>query len=179
MAGCDALVHAAADTSHGGRFVWGRDDTTALPQLVEAVRSRRFAWIGGGRYLTDSTHIANLCNAVMLAWRKGRGGEVYFITDGERVMFRDFITALLDTQGIAAPDKSMPRVALRMIASVGDLLGRVLDGRIQPPLTLQQFAASAVEVTLNIGKAERELGYAPVMSRAQGIDEMRAARKAA
>jgi nucleoside-diphosphate-sugar epimerase len=116
---------------------------------------------------------------VMLAWRKGRGGEVYFITDGERVMFRDFITALLDTQGIAAPDKSMPRVALRMIASVGDLLGRVLDGRIQPPLTLQQFAASAVEVTLNIGKAERELGYAPVMSRAQGIDEMRAARKAA
>ncbi len=31
------------------RFIWGRDDTTALPQLLKAVDSGKFAWIDGGR----------------------------------------------------------------------------------------------------------------------------------
>ncbi|WIE41828.1 NAD-dependent epimerase/dehydratase family protein (plasmid) [Agrobacterium tumefaciens] len=43
------------------RFVWGRDDTTALPALTEAVKSGKFAWISGGTYLTSTTHIGNLC----------------------------------------------------------------------------------------------------------------------
>lgn len=30
------------------RFVWGRDNTTAMPYLLQAVRSGRFAWIDGG-----------------------------------------------------------------------------------------------------------------------------------
>ncbi len=32
------------------RFVLGRDDTTALPQLLKALDSGKFAWIDGGRY---------------------------------------------------------------------------------------------------------------------------------
>lgn len=155
------------------RFVWGRDDTTALPQLIKAVRSNQFAWISGGAYLTDSTHIANLCEAVSLALRHGRGGEVYFITDGEPIPFRDFVSALLHTQGLAAPQKSVPRALLRIIAAIGDVLGNCSKGRIKPPLTLQSFATSAVEITLNIDKARRELGYAPVISRLQGLEEMR------
>ena len=36
------------------RFVWGAGDTTLLPAMVEMVKSGRFAWIGGGRQLTES-----------------------------------------------------------------------------------------------------------------------------
>ena len=64
------------------RMVWGRDDTTALPQLLGAARSGQLAWIDGGNYANSSTHIANLCAGVALALEKGRGGEAYFITDG-------------------------------------------------------------------------------------------------
>ncbi|MCS6759082.1 MAG: NAD-dependent epimerase/dehydratase family protein [Candidatus Devosia euplotis] len=53
------------------RMVWGRDDTTALPQLIAAVRSGQLAWIDGGHYATFSTHIANLCAGVELALAKG------------------------------------------------------------------------------------------------------------
>lgn len=37
------------------RFVWGDGDTSVLPGIVDKVRSGRFAWIGGGRQLTDTT----------------------------------------------------------------------------------------------------------------------------
>jgi nucleoside-diphosphate-sugar epimerase len=41
------------------RFVWGRGDTTLLPQIAEMVRSGRFRWVGGGGHLTATTHIDN------------------------------------------------------------------------------------------------------------------------
>ena len=156
------------------RFVWGRDDTTALPNLLGAVKSGQFAWISGGNYLTTTTHIANLCHGIELAIARGKGGEIYFLGDEEPVRFRDFVSALLATQGVTAPEKSMPRGLLRFIANVGDRLHKLSGGKITAPLTLQSFATSAVPITLNIGKARRDLGYAPIMTREAGLAEMTA-----
>lgn len=158
------------------RFVWGRDDTTALPTLVSAARSGSLAWIGGGTYRTSTTHIDNLCHGIDLALRGGRSGEVYFLSDGEPVMFRTFISALLETQGVAAPDKIVPRPIVRAVAAVGDFVGLLSGGRVATPFTLQGFATSAVEVTLDIGKARREFGYTPVTSMEDGLAELRARR---
>lgn len=155
------------------RFVWGRDDTTALPTLLEAVRSGEFAWIAGGTYLTSTTHIANLCHAVDLALSRGRGGQVYFIADGEPVTFRTIVSALIETQGLNVPEKTVPRSVVRAVAAIGERLGKISGGRIVPPLTMQIYATSAVEVTFDVGKARRELGYAPVVSREEGLNELR------
>ena len=154
------------------RFVWGRDDTTALPALVQAARSGQMAWINGGTYRTSTTHIANLCLGIELALRRGTGGEIYFITDGAPVEFRSFISRMLETQGVPAPETSVPRVLLKTIATIGDALGKVSGGRIAAPLTMQSYAASAVEVTLDISKARAELGYVPALSREAGLAEM-------
>ena len=160
------------------RMVWGRDDTTALPQLLGMARAGQLAWIDGGTYLSSSTHVANLCAGVALALDKGRGGEAYFITDGAPLPFKTLIRDMLETQGVAVSDKSVPRALLRVMAGVGDFLASVTGGRIKMPLTLQAYATSAVEVTVDISKARRELGYAPVISREKGLAEMRAGRNA-
>lgn len=181
-----AAEHHALSCNGGGmdvvavrpRFVWGRDDTTALPNLLGAVQSGQFAWISGGDYMTTTTHIANLCHGIELAIRNGKGGEVYFLGDDEPVRFRDFATALLATQGVKAPEKSVPRSLLRLVAGVGDWLHKVSGGKINAPLSLQAFATSAVPITLNISKARRELGYAPIMGREAGLAEMAAEKKA-
>jgi len=156
------------------RFVWGRDDTTALPAITEAVKSGKFAWISGGTYLTSTTHIGNLCNAVELALARGRGGEVYFVSDGAPIAFRTMVSGLLDTQGLQIPHKSVPRAVVRTVAIIGDILAAISGGRIVPPLTRQAYATSAVEVSFDIGKARRELGYEPVISREQGLAELHA-----
>ena len=154
------------------RFVWGRDDTTALPALVDAARSGQMAWIEGGDYLTSTTHIDNLCHGVDLALRLGQGGEVYFLTDGEPVVFRSFITALLKSQNAPVTEKTAPRAVVRAVAALGDLVGLVTQGRKPMPLTLQGFAASAMEVTLDIGKARSRLDYEPVVSMQAGLRMM-------
>lgn len=154
------------------RFVWGRDDTTALPHLVEAARSGQLAWIDGGQYLTSTTHILNLCTGISLALEHGNNGDIYFITDDEPVEFRQFATALLATQGVSAPDKSVPLWLLKTLAWGGDMASRLSGGALRGPVTRQTLATSAVEVTLDISKAKSQLGYQPVISRAAGLAEL-------
>ncbi len=157
------------------RFVWGRDDTTALPQLVTAAKSGKLVWFDGGDYLTSTTHIANVVEGVRLCLEKGRGGEVYFITDGEDIAFRPWVTALLATKGISESEvKSVRRGFMNIIVSAGELLANLTGGALSGPLGRQEYATVGNTVTLNIAKARKELGYVPVMSRAAGLSELKA-----
>ena len=86
------------------RFVWGAGDTSLLPGIVDLVKAGRFAWIGGGTHRTDTTHVDNVVEGLVLAAQKGRDREIYFVTDGEPVVFREFVSALIETQGVEVPD---------------------------------------------------------------------------
>ena len=155
------------------RFVWGRGDTSVLPQLVAAVRAGRFRWISGGHYLTSATHVCNVCEALILAAERGRGGEIYFATDGPPVEFRKFITALLETQGVTPGRRSLPRGFAFALAGIVESVWRSLPIKAAPPITRMVVKMMGEEVTINDSKARKELGYAGKISFEEGIRRMR------
>jgi nucleoside-diphosphate-sugar epimerase len=157
------------------RFVWGAGDTSVLPAVVAAVKAKRFAWIGGGDHLTATTHVDNTVQGLILAADKGKPGEAYFVTDGSPVVFREFLTELLETQGVVAPDRSIPVAVARLIAEAGERTWKILRRPGFPPLDYFTVWASGLECTINIGKARSELGYEPVRSREEGFAELRGA----
>jgi nucleoside-diphosphate-sugar epimerase len=158
------------------RFVWGRGDTTLLPQIVEMVRSGRFRWVGGGRHLTATTHIDNTVEGLWLAGTGGPAGGVWFVTDGEPIVFRDFIAAWVGTQGVEIPDKSVPAGVANRAATASEWLWRRLKRPGNPPLTRFSVWVSSQECTIDISRAERELGYRPVRTREEGLRQMRSSR---
>jgi nucleoside-diphosphate-sugar epimerase len=158
------------------RFVWGRGDTSLLPAIVEMVRSGRFRWVGGGRHLTATTHIDNTVEGLWLAGTRGPAGGVWFVTDGEPVEFREFLTSLVGTQGIEIPDKSVPAPVANAAAKVSEALWRRLRRQGNPPLTRFAVWVSSQECTIDISRAERELGYRPVRTREEGLREMRSSQ---
>jgi nucleoside-diphosphate-sugar epimerase len=155
------------------RFVWGSGDTSLLPQIVELVRSGRFRWVGGGRHLTATTHIENTVEGLWLGATKAPAGGVYFVTDGEPVVFRDFLTDLLGTQGVEIPDKSAPAGVANAAATASEWLWRRLKRPGNPPLTRFSVWVSSQECTIDISCAERDLGYRPVRTREEGLRQMR------
>jgi nucleoside-diphosphate-sugar epimerase len=155
------------------RLVWGPGDTTILPALADAAKRGRLAWIGGGTHRTSTTHVDNVVEGLMLGASKGRPGEAYFVTDGEPVVFREFVTRLLATQGIDAPDRTLPRGLASAIAAGGEAAWRVLPLPGRPPLTRLAFWLASQECTIDITRARRDLGYAPVTSVDQGMEELR------
>lgn len=155
------------------RFVWGRGDTTLLPVMVELVRSGRFAWIAGGRQHTSTTHVENTVEGLLLGAARGRPGNAYFVTDGQPVVFREFVSELLATQGVDAPSRSIPAPAAHALAGAGEMIWRLLALPGRPPLTRFAYWVSAQECTIRIEKAREQLGYAPVKSIPDGLAEMR------
>jgi nucleoside-diphosphate-sugar epimerase len=154
------------------RFVWGAGDTTVLPSLVDAVRANKFAWIGGGEQLTSTTHVDNAVEGLVLAAERGRAGGVYFVTDGEPVVFKEFVTRLLGTQGIAPPERSVPLPPAKRGAAMGEAIWKVLPLSASPPLTRMAVWVSSLETTIDISLARRELGYEPVRTIDEGLQEM-------
>jgi nucleoside-diphosphate-sugar epimerase len=148
------------------RFVWGVGDTTLLPVMVEMVRAGRFAWIGGGGHRTSTTHVENTVEGLVLGATRGRPGNAYFVTDGEPVVFREFVEP---------PSRSIPAGVARALAGAGEAAWRTLPLPGQPPLTRFAYWVSSQECTIRIDKAREQLGYAPLKSIADGLAELRAA----
>ncbi len=103
------------------------------------VKAGKFAWIGGGRHLTAITHVDNVVEGLVRTAERGRGGEAYFVTDGDPVVFRDFLSDLIRTQGLEPPGRSLPawvagpaadggRVRLAGPAAEGGATGHALPG---------------------------------------------------
>jgi len=156
------------------RFVWGAGDTTLLPVLVAMARSGRLRWVGGGRQLTSTTHVANTVEGLVLAAGKGVPGNAYFVTDGSPVVFREFVSALLATQGVQAPEGDVPLPVARAVARVSETLWRVLPLPGEPPVASFAVWASGLEATIDDTKAREQLGYRPVMTRDHGLTAMQA-----
>jgi nucleoside-diphosphate-sugar epimerase len=156
------------------RFVWGVGDTTLLPAIVALVRSGRFAWIGGGRHRTSTTHVENAVEGLVLAATRGRPGKAYFVTDGEPVVFHEFVSELIASQRLAPPSRSIPAPLASLLASAGELAWRRLALPGRPPLTRFAYWASAQECTIRTDKAREQLGYAPVKTIAGGLAELSA-----
>ena len=156
------------------RFVWGAGDTTLLPEIIEATRAGRFAWIGGGTHRTSITHVENVVEGLLLAAERGRPGEAYFVTDGEPVVFGEFISELLRASGVEPPTRSVPAPVAGALARAGELAWRTLPLKGEPPLTRFACWAASQECTLDDSKARSELGYRPVISRERGLAELAA-----
>jgi nucleoside-diphosphate-sugar epimerase len=156
------------------RFVWGRGDTTLLPAMVELVRSGRFAWIAGGHHQTATTHVDNTVEGLVLGASRGKPANVYFVTDGDPVEFRAFVSELLRTQGVQPPTRSVPGWLAGSLAVAGETAWRALPLPGRPPVTRFAYWVSSQECTIRIDKARWELGYAPVKTREDGLAELRA-----
>jgi nucleoside-diphosphate-sugar epimerase len=155
------------------RLVWGRGDATVLPGFAEAVEQGRFTWAGDGRHLTSTTHIDNVVHGLRLAAERGRPGEAYFVSDGDPILFRDFITELLSTQDIEPPDRNTPGPVVRAAAIACESAWRLLPLPDTPPITRMAYFLIANETTVRISKAREELGYEPIRTLDEGMEELR------
>jgi nucleoside-diphosphate-sugar epimerase len=155
------------------RLVWGPGDTTIVPSLAAAIEKKRFSWIGGGGHLTATTHVDNTVEGLVLGATRGRPGGVYFVTDGEPAVFREFITKLLQANGVEPPDRNTPAPVARFVAGAGETAWRTLRLKGSPPVTRLAYWLSAQECTIDISRARDELGYQPVRTREDGLEELR------
>jgi nucleoside-diphosphate-sugar epimerase len=110
---------------------------------------------------------------ILLALEKGRGGQAYFLTDGEPVEFREFVSRMLDIAGVEVPRGELPRGVAHALASVAEAAWSLLPLKGEPPVHRSVLRLMGEEVTVQDAKARAELGYVGRMTREEGFAEMR------
>jgi hypothetical protein len=88
-------------------------------------------------------------------------------------VFRDFITELLETQGVEVPGRNMPVWLARSSAVACERIWRTLRLKGQPPVKRLAVWLSSLETTIDISRALSELGYDPVRTITHGMSELR------
>ena len=156
------------------RFIWGNDDSSILPALVAAARNGQLQWIAGGTYETSTCHVDNVVQGILDASEKGVAGRAYFLTDGAPVQFREFITALLDTQGVPAPTRSVPRPVAMLAAAAAEAFWSIARRPGAPPVDRVTLRVIGETCTVSDARARSELGYAPKVTREAGLADLRA-----
>ena len=149
-------------------LVWGALGTGTFASFVETARKGRFLWFDQGRYPYATCHMDNVIEGMLLAAEKGRGGQAYFLTDGPSVIFRDFATALLQTQHVNPGTRSIPHTVVMTLAGILEDAWSLLHLRGVSPLT-REAVALVGPFTISDIKARQELGYTSAVSREQGL----------
>ncbi|OFI46050.1 hypothetical protein BG262_06080 [Floricoccus penangensis] len=153
-------------------FLWGK----GMPQismLVDKVNKGQFMWIDKGNHPIEMVHAKNVAEAIALACNKGKDKDIFYVTDDEPKLAKKFFYDLLLTQGVTIPDKSMPGVILRPIASFVEFIWRTFKIKSYPPLDRFDLSFLAMPRSYRIDKIKKVLGYKPIISFEDGLKEMK------
>lgn len=99
-------------------------------------------------------------------------GRAYFITNGEPVVFWDWINDLLRALGIPPVTKRLPSGAAVVIGGICEALWRLFPLAGEPPMTRFVARELATDHWFDITAARRDLGYVPRVTMAEGTAEL-------
>jgi nucleoside-diphosphate-sugar epimerase len=151
------------------KAIFGPGDRALLPRLLHAARQGRLPQVGDGRNLVDLTYVDNVVHAIRLSLTAERAvGRTYLITNDEHVPLWDLIRDVLRRVGVAGELRPRPYRLVYAVAAVLELRARLFGG--EPLLTRYTTAVLGRTQTYRIDAAQRDLGYAPLVSVAEGVE---------
>lgn len=161
-------------------MIWGPGDPHFLPRFVQRRRSGALARIGPDDPLVDTVYIDNAADAhvlALLALREGEDvhGKAYFVTNDERVGLWSMVDRLLAAAGEPPVTRRVPLGLARPAAWLLESAWRAFGLAGEPRLT--RFLVHQVSCAhwFDVSAARRDLGYAPAVSTAEGLERLRAA----
>ncbi len=151
--------------------IWGPNNHH-YEDLMSNVASGKWRWIGGGHQILSTIHVKNLANAIMAVFNSEKGGEAYFVTDGDKRSMRTTFTSILNAEGLDPGDKEMPRGVAVLLAHVFGGIWKTLGLKSRPPVMPLMIRLMATEFSVDDTKARKQLGYQNAISFEQGVQEL-------
>ena len=154
------------------RAILGAGDTVVMPRVIRAQEAGRLRMIGKGNNLADFTAVRNLAYAVKQSLKAGpeADGLTFNITDGRPVELWPLLRQTLAKLGYQQNLKQIPYPVADTFARMNEWYNRLFTSR-EPVLTRYGIGILNYTMTMNIDRAKRILGYKPIISTEEAIDE--------
>lgn len=154
------------------RAIFGPHDRVLLPRILRVLRERkgRLPLPRGGVARFDLTYAGNVVHAMHLATTRDDlpSGEVFNITNGESATLRSLLAALFEPLGVDYRIVALPYPVLDAAARAMEAYAAISGA--EPALTRYSLGTLNYDMTLDIDKARRMLGYRPIVPLSDGVE---------
>jgi sterol-4alpha-carboxylate 3-dehydrogenase (decarboxylating) len=156
--------------------IYGPDDPHAIKTSLQAFGRGTVPFLlGDGRARFDVVYVDNVAHAHLLAagklhepaTRDRVGGEAFFVGEGNAPNFFDWLRPYAESKNIDLPRFRLPFAGVAIVARIMELVHR-LTGRDVPIHRFHLFAICQ-DFFFSNAKAERELGYRPLVPPDEGL----------
>jgi len=154
--------------------VWGAGDTVILPRIAMAARKGILYPMGSGERFVTPCHVNNLVKALLILAENNKApGNIYFINDGVKIPYMEFLTKQLKASGIDwTPGFSIPYKFAYAVAAILEVVFKLIKSKKPPVLTKMAVAALSGSRSYSINKARKDLGYEPGINIDDGMAEL-------
>ena len=151
------------------RGLIGIGDTSIIPRLLNL---KKIPLINNGKNLVDVTCVENVAYALRLCVDKSDiGGLTFNITNGEPHHFKDILEEFFKNIGRKPVYKKFSFRTLWVVASILEFFYKTFRIKGEPMLTKYTVCTLGFSQTLDITLAKRFLGYKPIKTLEQCIQE--------
>lgn len=154
------------------RALIGRGDSIIMPRLIRAYDEGKLRIIGNGNNLVDLTSVDNAVEAIILSLNANglTLNQIYNISNDEPVLLWKTIQNVLNALNKQMNNTRIPYNIAYLFAKFLELQSRLTHHK-EPALTAYSVGTLGLSFTLDITKAKENLGYNPIVTTQQSIDE--------
>jgi len=181
-AAAEQLVLAASGTdlyttALRPHLIWGPGDPHILPRLAAKAHGGSLA-LPGPEKRVDTIFVENAALAHVKALEELTGtarcaGKPYFVTNNEPLPQGEIIRRLLAAIGIEVRIRAVPVSAAMAAGAICEFTWRALRLKSEPPVTRFSVEQLATEHWFDTRAAERDFGYRPTITIAEGLERLR------
>ena len=159
-------------------LIWGPRDNHLIPRLISRAKSGRLRRVGDGANLISMSYVENTAAAHLqaadaLTPESPAAGSAYFINEPQPVKLWEWIDEILSLGRLPPVRKSISANAAKRVGGVLETVYRMFRIRAEPPMTRFVAAQLSSSHYYDVSKAQRDFGYSPVASVADGMERLR------
>lgn len=153
------------------RGIYGAGDTALLPRLLSAAARGPLPLLRQGAASIDLTHVDDVVTAIEAALTAGpdANGQIVNISGGQPLALRAIVEAAAARAGIGVRWRRLPLAPALMLARGLEVATNRVPALGEPRVTPYALGLFAFRQSLDIGKAERLLGWRPRIDFEQGL----------
>ncbi|MFI3255687.1 MAG: NAD-dependent epimerase/dehydratase family protein [Eubacteriales bacterium] len=153
------------------RGLFGVGDTSIIPRLLDVNQGVGIPLFFGGRTVVDMTCVENVAYALYLSATKEEAiNQIFNITNGEPRVFCEMLDELFEIIGETAHYRKLPFQVMYHLAFLLEGMHYLFRLKKEPRLTRYTVSTLAFSQTLDLQKARDLLGYEPIISLKEGIE---------
>jgi len=157
-------------------LIWGPEDNHLVPGIL--ARAKRLKQVGDGKNLIDAVYIDNAVDAHLLAAealevRPELAGRIYFISNNEPMPLWEVVNRFLAAGGLPPVNRTIPKSLAWTVGALLEFIYKMFHINAEPQMTRFVAAELATAHWFDISAAQRDLGYQPRVTMAQGFDRLK------